>query len=115
MTGAGEHRGGTGPGLDVRRELARAAAQEAQPQANGLAVHALRCELERPIARHGPALGRPDGPVRPETREGGVLLVAEELAEPRQELLQPLVPLAGPQRHPAPRWWRIAGAHRPTP
>src|SRR5919198_2422533 len=95
---------------DVRRHLRAIAARQAHLEPHGASRRGLRRDLEQAVAGHGPALGRADGHLGSVALERGVLLVAEESAQLRQETVQTLVGLRGGQRHTRPGR-RVAGEH----
>src|SRR6266542_5404693 len=87
-----DHGRRAGGRLQIRGELARAPALQAEAKTDGVAADALRGELERALAGHRPALRGSHRHLGADALERGVLLVAEELAQARHELLEPLVP-----------------------
>src|SRR5581483_3443555 len=95
---AADDRGMAGRRLDVRHHLGRAAAHEADAHADGAGRHRVRRHLELAVAGNRPALCGADGHLRAIALHGGVLAVAEELAQAGEEVLQALV---GPLGHAA--------------
>src|SRR5207245_339091 len=89
--GAADHRRVARLRLDVRGQLRHAAAREPHVEAHRAAAHALWRDLELSVARHGPTLRRADGHLGAVALERGVVVVAEELAQLRQEGLEALV------------------------